>query len=334
MGRPPCCDKVGMRKGRWTSEEDAILEKYIQAHGEGSWRSIPKNAGLLRCGKSCRLRWINYLRSDIRRGNISKEEEKLIANLHAALGNRWSLIAAQLPGRTDNDIKNYWNCHLRRKILPSRRPSNPPTIIIITPTVNKRKGRTSRSNMKINKTHRTPSIKIVHNKGVPSYEQLLKKSVDDTMPFVEKEMMTSAIEKESDNSINPCDYLDYEHIMNICRDETDTHEVIDDDDDMLGFIDIMEQGKLMDPNGEGEPKSSVGGKEIKEIVSQEVEIGATSSSSTTDSYNSGDQNWDFNHEDGVFGLGGGEEDNKLSWPWNSATTYNDSFLELEAWLLS
>ncbi|KAB5527385.1 hypothetical protein DKX38_021232 [Salix brachista] len=124
MGRAPCCEKVGLKKGRWTAEEDEKLTEYIRANGEGSWRSLPKNAGLLRCGKSCRLRWINYLAADLKRGNISAEEEEIIVNLHASLGNRWSLIASHLPGRTDNEIKNYWNSHLSRRIYSFRRPAN------------------------------------------------------------------------------------------------------------------------------------------------------------------------------------------------------------------
>lgn len=74
------------------------------------------NIGLLRCGKSCRLRWMNYLRPDIKRGNITADEDDLIIKLHALLGNRWSLIAGRLPGRTDNEIKNYWNSHLSKRL--------------------------------------------------------------------------------------------------------------------------------------------------------------------------------------------------------------------------
>ncbi|CAM8926406.1 hypothetical protein QQ045_021162 [Rhodiola kirilowii] len=116
MGRAPCCSKVGLHRGPWTPREDTLLTKYIQAHGEGNWRSLPKKAGLLRCGKSCRLRWLNYLRPDIKRGNISSDEDDLIIRLHILLGNRWSLIAGRLPGRTDNEIKNYWNTHLSKKL--------------------------------------------------------------------------------------------------------------------------------------------------------------------------------------------------------------------------
>ncbi|KAL6135333.1 hypothetical protein ACLB2K_067561 [Fragaria x ananassa] len=117
MGRAPCCDKNGLKKGPWTSEEDVILVNYIQEHGPGNWRNLPKNAGLQRCGKSCRLRWTNYLRPDIKRGRFSFEEEETIIQLHSILGNKWSAIAARLPGRTDNEIKNYWNTHIRKRLL-------------------------------------------------------------------------------------------------------------------------------------------------------------------------------------------------------------------------
>ncbi|XP_006655703.1 transcription factor MYB53-like [Oryza brachyantha] len=118
MGRSPCCEQdADVKKGPWTPEEDKLLVDYIRRNGHGSWRRLPKNAGLNRCGKSCRLRWTNYLRPDIKRGDFTDDEERLIINLHATLGNKWSSIATKLKGRTDNEIKNYWNTHLRKKLL-------------------------------------------------------------------------------------------------------------------------------------------------------------------------------------------------------------------------
>ncbi|XP_075661123.1 transcription factor WER-like [Castanea sativa] len=104
------------RKGLWTEEEDRILMEYIRVHGKGKWNRIAKMAGLKRCGKSCRLRWINYLSPSVKRGDFSEEEEDLIIRLHNLIGNRWSLIAGRVPGRTDNQVKNHWNTHLSKKL--------------------------------------------------------------------------------------------------------------------------------------------------------------------------------------------------------------------------
>ncbi|TXG68373.1 hypothetical protein EZV62_003308 [Acer yangbiense] len=108
--------KREVNKGAWTAEEDRKLAEVIAIQGPKKWKTIAVKAGLNRCGKSCRLRWMNYLRPNIKRGNISDQEEDLILRLHKLLGNRWSLIAGRLPGRTDNEIKNYWNSHLSKKM--------------------------------------------------------------------------------------------------------------------------------------------------------------------------------------------------------------------------
>ncbi|CDY55384.1 BnaC04g52010D [Brassica napus] len=155
MGRAPCCEKVGIKRGRWTAEEDQILSSYIQSNGEGSWRSLPKNAV-----------------SQSQRGNITPEEEELVVKMHSTLGNRWSLIASHLPGRTDNEIKNYWNSHLSRKLHYIRKSHNVPAVTMNPPPTSqrlpekRRPGRTSRSAMKP-KTHKPKTRKTKKTSAQP-----------------------------------------------------------------------------------------------------------------------------------------------------------------------
>ncbi|XP_065864234.1 transcription factor MYB62-like [Euphorbia lathyris] len=108
-------DDCSLRRGPWTLNEDSLLVHYISLHGEGRWNLLSKRAGLRRTGKSCRLRWLNYLKPDVKRGNLSPQEQLLILDLHSKLGNRWSKIAQNLPGRTDNEIKNYWRTRVQKQ---------------------------------------------------------------------------------------------------------------------------------------------------------------------------------------------------------------------------
>ncbi|KAK9076769.1 hypothetical protein SSX86_005103 [Deinandra increscens subsp. villosa] len=128
-----------VRKGAWTAEEDMILKNYVQKFGEGKWHLVPHKAGLSRCRKSCRLRWLNYLTPDIKRGDFEKDEVDLMHRLHKLLGNRWSLIAGRLPGRTANNVKNYWNTHVRSGAKRQKEkhkddePSEHPMVRVIKP---------------------------------------------------------------------------------------------------------------------------------------------------------------------------------------------------------
>ncbi|XP_011072535.1 transcription factor MYB39 [Sesamum indicum] len=122
-----CCNKQKVKRGLWSPEEDEKLINYITAHGHGCWSAVPRLAGLQRCGKSCRLRWINYLRPDLKRGNFSPQEAALIVELHRILGNRWAQIAKHLPGRTDNEIKNFWNSSIKKKLVAQHHLSSDPT---------------------------------------------------------------------------------------------------------------------------------------------------------------------------------------------------------------
>ncbi|MQL99041.1 hypothetical protein Taro_031749 [Colocasia esculenta] len=110
-----CDDEAELRRGPWTLEEDTLLIHYIACHGEGRWNLLARCSGLKRTGKSCRLRWLNYLKPDVKRGNLTPEEQILILELHSKWGNRWSRIAQHLPGRTDNEIKNYWRTRVQKQ---------------------------------------------------------------------------------------------------------------------------------------------------------------------------------------------------------------------------
>ncbi|KAI5411407.1 transcription factor MYB33 [Lathyrus oleraceus] len=107
--------EVALKKGPWTKEEDEILVDHIKKHGEGNWNAVQKESGLARCGKSCRLRWFNHLRPGLKRGPFTAEEERKILEFHFRKGSKWAQMAALLPGRTDNEIKNFWYARSKKR---------------------------------------------------------------------------------------------------------------------------------------------------------------------------------------------------------------------------
>ncbi|CAO2818662.1 unnamed protein product [Amaranthus hypochondriacus] len=117
MVRSSCCDKLNAKKGGWVHEKDATNFSYPSKHVISNWSPVPRKIGPKRCGKNCRVKWSkNYVKPDLSHEGFTQHEEELIIKLHAAVGSRWGLIAHQLPGRTENDIKNHWNTKLRKKL--------------------------------------------------------------------------------------------------------------------------------------------------------------------------------------------------------------------------
>lgn len=101
-------------KGNWSKEEDEILTKWVHEHGESGWTKVAAQLPG-RIGKQCRERWTNCLKPNIKKTNWTEDEDNLIIQLQAKMGNKWAKMAELIEGRTDNQIKNRWNSVLKKK---------------------------------------------------------------------------------------------------------------------------------------------------------------------------------------------------------------------------
>ncbi|KAJ8747023.1 hypothetical protein K2173_013097 [Erythroxylum novogranatense] len=331
--------KGGVEEGRWTAEEDEALRKYIEANGEGSWRSLPKNAGLLRCGKSCRLRWINYLRNDLKRGNISTEEEEIMVKLHASLGNSRKVQSFR---RVDNDSL--------------------PLIVDLSNNVgmaSKRKGgRTSRWAMKKNKTFSRKDVASQPKR--PNTSSISEKLPDEVplpqTPDLERETTVPGATYDPlilDACVQDTEQMDLiisspsqetgagfldsreQKSLGLCVGEVNTNETSGTDEmlgsygssidgEMLCFDDIIDN-QLVDPNGvlvfneekQAEAVTQRGVDELRIQMDQSFELHSCTASITSCFDDNYVANWSW--EDMVTGheLFDQTGDNDLCWLWES-----------------
>ncbi|MQL99196.1 hypothetical protein Taro_031915, partial [Colocasia esculenta] len=190
-------------------------------------------------GKSCRLRWINYLRPDLKRGAFSQQEEDLIVSLHQVLGNRWSQIAAQLPGRTDNEIKNFWNSCLKKKL--------------------RQLGIDPATHQPLSEAEQRPSEKVESpnastNKNTTSAERLPARPVFDPFPFVVDLPITST------DAVENSSLTFYQQLLQNVRPSNQAHhfagaagfEMLQGPMPTMGFFDYP----LSESHGNGETSSN------------------------------------------------------------------------------
>ncbi|XP_020107289.1 transcription factor MYB44-like [Ananas comosus] len=111
---PPDAKKDKGSKVPWSPHEDKMLRALVKKHGAQSWSIICRNIPG-RSAKSCRLRWCNHLLPGLNFKPFTPEEDSKIIELHRKYHNGWATIARHMPGRSDNAIKNRWNCTLKNR---------------------------------------------------------------------------------------------------------------------------------------------------------------------------------------------------------------------------
>ncbi|KAM7472052.1 hypothetical protein LguiA_010235 [Lonicera macranthoides] len=174
-GRRRVYDEMGeIKKGPWKAEEDEVLINHVKKYGPRDWSSIRSKGLLQRTGKSCRLRWVNKLHPNLKNGvKFSAEEERIVIELQAQFGNKWARIATYLPGRTDNDVKNFWSSRQKRLARILQTPAAPST---------------------------TKSHKYNNGEVVPSLHDI---------PALEAPKFSYSIEEESSFKAQPCSSSTY-----------------------------------------------------------------------------------------------------------------------------
>jgi hypothetical protein len=126
----------GLVKGPWSVSEDKKLMEWVKKNGAMKW-SICSEHIPGRSGKQCRERWYNNLNPNLVKGNWTPKEDYLIFKLYMEIGSKWSNIAEQFKGRTENSIKNRFYSTLRR--IASRFNSKDAKIILSNNNNNKQK---------------------------------------------------------------------------------------------------------------------------------------------------------------------------------------------------